>query len=608
MSASAISDYLASSDVENDIFELDAGSPIHDISYEGNLSKWTNYLHGWQLRYLVLRDGTLSYYKSEFDTGYGCRGSVSVAKAAVEVHEFDNCRFDVNVGDCLYYLRASDSEERQRWVDVLEAAKHAESGYGSETHLPKAISSLSLTSQPSLHSTNSFHKSAGLREKLLEMETFRDILCRQTDTLQAYFDTCADTSTSNGTNNHRHIDMKDDEDIHNMDLDELSATPTPSSMAFLKSNTSINNEGIDFRGEAITFKATTAGVIQVLSHCIELMTKREEHWKQKLEREKEKTRKLSDKLKECVDTSKVSSQTQYLGGPDYIEGPHSKLNEEVFFDAVDTALDEEDANEEMDDISNENVAPPKPTSEIMSAPKHRLSKEVDTKGKENLLLLKEKVDREDAPWELVYEDVDMNVYKKEFEVDGIVCDPLKASCTIPGVTARECCHYFFDKDVRLDWEVSVEKIKVIEKLSENTIVFYQLHKRIWPAAQRDNCFISHMRSLGKDEVERLEKEVGNAWMVTNIPTDPESARDDRYVRVIANVIMVCQTFTTSEVKKKKYTRDNIATKLTYMAQVNPGGWAPPAVVRQIAKREYPKFLRKFSAFVQKVSKDKPLML
>ena len=31
-----------------------------------------------------------------------------------------------------------------------------------------------------------------MREKLLEMETFRDILCRQIDTLQSYFDSCAD--------------------------------------------------------------------------------------------------------------------------------------------------------------------------------------------------------------------------------------------------------------------------------------------------------------------------------------------------------------------------------------------------------------------------------
>ena len=35
---------------------------------------------------------------------------------------------------------------------------------------------------------------AGLREKLSELETFRDIVCRQIDTLQGYFDSCADTA------------------------------------------------------------------------------------------------------------------------------------------------------------------------------------------------------------------------------------------------------------------------------------------------------------------------------------------------------------------------------------------------------------------------------
>ena len=44
----------------------------------------------------------------------------------------------------------------------------------------------------------------------------------------------------------------------------------------------INN--IDFRGEAITFKATTAGILASLSNCIELMTKREDYLLKKFER------------------------------------------------------------------------------------------------------------------------------------------------------------------------------------------------------------------------------------------------------------------------------------------------------------------------------------
>lgn len=41
---------------------------------------------------------------------------------------------------------------------------------------------------------------------------------------------------------------------------------------------------VDFKGEAITFKATTAGIISSLSYCIEVMNKREEYWQKKFEK------------------------------------------------------------------------------------------------------------------------------------------------------------------------------------------------------------------------------------------------------------------------------------------------------------------------------------
>lgn len=41
-----------------------------------------------------------------------------------QAHEFDECRFDVSVNDCLvWYLRANSPEECQRWVDVLKSYK-----------------------------------------------------------------------------------------------------------------------------------------------------------------------------------------------------------------------------------------------------------------------------------------------------------------------------------------------------------------------------------------------------------------------------------------------------------------------------------------------------
>lgn len=45
---------------------------------------------------------------------------------------------------------------------------------------------------------------------------------------------------------------------------------------------------VDFKGESITFKTTTAAVIDTLSHCSELVVQREESWRKRLDREKER--------------------------------------------------------------------------------------------------------------------------------------------------------------------------------------------------------------------------------------------------------------------------------------------------------------------------------
>lgn len=66
--------------------EFDEEVPLPEL--KGTLSKWTNYLHGWQDRYIVLKDGTLSYYKSADETAFGCRGAVSLTRALVSVSNY----------------------------------------------------------------------------------------------------------------------------------------------------------------------------------------------------------------------------------------------------------------------------------------------------------------------------------------------------------------------------------------------------------------------------------------------------------------------------------------------------------------------------------------
>ena len=47
--------------------------------------QWTNYIHGWQDRWVVLKNNTLSYYKSEDEREYGCRGALCLSKAMISV-------------------------------------------------------------------------------------------------------------------------------------------------------------------------------------------------------------------------------------------------------------------------------------------------------------------------------------------------------------------------------------------------------------------------------------------------------------------------------------------------------------------------------------------
>ena len=65
--------------------EEDEALGVNNGEIKGVLSKWTNYIHGWQDRYIILKDGTLSYYKSEHELSFGCRGAISILKATIRV-------------------------------------------------------------------------------------------------------------------------------------------------------------------------------------------------------------------------------------------------------------------------------------------------------------------------------------------------------------------------------------------------------------------------------------------------------------------------------------------------------------------------------------------
>uniref|UniRef100_A0A8D2AYQ1 Ceramide transfer protein n=2 Tax=Sciurus vulgaris TaxID=55149 RepID=A0A8D2AYQ1_SCIVU len=607
--------------------ETESGPPVERC---GVLSKWTNYIHGWQDRWVVLKNNTLSYYKSEDETEYGCRGSICLSKAVITPHDFDECRFDISVNDSVWYLRAQDPDHRQQWIDAIEQHK-TESGYGSESSLRRHGSMVSLVSGASGYSatsTSSFKKGHSLREKLAEMETFRDILCRQVDTLQKYFDACADAVSKDELQRDKVVeDDEDDFPTTRSDGEFLHSTNGNKEKLF-PHVTPKGINGIDFKGEAITFKATTAGILATLSHCIELMVKREDSWQKRLDKEYEKRRRIEEAYKNAMTELKKKS---HFGGPDYEEGPNSLINEEEFFDAVEAALDRQDKIEEQS--QSEKVRLHWPTSlpsgdafssvgthrfvqkpysrsssmssiDLVSASDdvHRFSSQVEEMVQNHMTYSLQDVGG-DANWQLVVEEGEMKVYRREVEENGIVLDPLKATHAVKGVTGHEVCNYFWNVDVRNDWETTIENFHVVETLADNAIIIYQTHKRVWPASQRDVLYLSAIR-----KIPALTENDPETWIVCNFSVDHDSAPlNNRCVRAKINIAMICQTLVSPPEGNQEISRDNILCKITYVANVNPGGWAPASVLRAVAKREYPKFLKRFTSYVQEKTAGKPIL-
>lgn len=100
--------------------------------------------------------------------------------AMFQSHEFDECRFDVSVNNCVWYLRADTPEDKTHWVDVLQSYKVP---VGIDmTALMRHGSTVSLQSNSILFNQSSGN--GGLKEKINEIETTRDILSGQITTLQ----------------------------------------------------------------------------------------------------------------------------------------------------------------------------------------------------------------------------------------------------------------------------------------------------------------------------------------------------------------------------------------------------------------------------------------
>ncbi|KAI9831031.1 MAG: hypothetical protein M1819_005269 [Sarea resinae] len=90
---------------------------------KGYLKKWTNYTSGYKLRWFVLEDGVLSYYKHQDDAGSACRGAINMKIAKLYMDPQDKQRFEIQGKSSVkYHLKANHVVEAKRWFWALNNA------------------------------------------------------------------------------------------------------------------------------------------------------------------------------------------------------------------------------------------------------------------------------------------------------------------------------------------------------------------------------------------------------------------------------------------------------------------------------------------------------
>jgi hypothetical protein len=87
---------------------------------EGEISKWTNMISGWQKRVLILKGEILYYYEKK---GESAKGRVHLFVSQIIECQEDELKFEINTGSTIFYFKTETKEEKSNWIQALKQAK-----------------------------------------------------------------------------------------------------------------------------------------------------------------------------------------------------------------------------------------------------------------------------------------------------------------------------------------------------------------------------------------------------------------------------------------------------------------------------------------------------
>tara|TARA_Y100001980_G_C14556186_1_gene346791 strand:- start:796 stop:1434 length:639 start_codon:yes stop_codon:yes gene_type:complete len=147
---------------------------------------------------------------------------------------------------------------------------------------------------------------------------------------------------------------------------------------------------------------------------------------------------------------------------------------------------------------------------------------------------------------------------------------------VVGLFANEIAYTFWniDENVKLEWDQSVQSMKVLEILSPNCAIIHLKMKRIWPAKSRDCVICSELLQVGEYE-----------WIVNNISVKhPLANIESDYTRMECNINMIVKENLINPNKER--TRDNIISTISFKADVDLGNWMTNVIVSKMGHKTW----------------------
>lgn len=198
-------------------------------------------------------------------------------------------------------------------------------------------------------------------------------------------------------------------------------------------------------------------------------------------------------------------------------------------------------------------------------------------------------------FDVVINDPAMRVSRATGVLGGVKIDKNKTEAIFDGITAKELCDYFYSLERKLDWEMVVDSVALIEDgdAALNATVYHLKMKRTWPAAQRTCALITQLHKVGDGQ-----------WLAHS-----DTVEHTDFARAPKDLRVKSAMFTTTIVRDgavPPYARADVKCRVEYFAQVNPGGFAPPSVVSAVSRREFPKTLKSLRDNAALWFADKPV--